>query len=391
MRFRLPILIAVLIAAAPVLAAPDLRQPTDAGPLRVFPDDRRSSLYYYLPGELRVATDEDGRPDAQLFEVRYLGTAAAGDQGESLFRSLFSFQVVMDGPDSKEIGEARKALAALRKRGSVELRPLPVDRLESALVWAPVVPLERSDAPEVLPGGHFEAEDTEGKSSNRSFWTRRSYTVPLDVHSAQLLRTALQEGQVLVSLGYAFYCVGIGPDEPIEVLSGTPALVREIEKRAGRSEKSPGEKDGRVGVHLVRAGATSVTVDAARWPELLKRVDVNERIPPAYALLGVYCYDFREGLRPDLYLKRVQIEARGVAGDPVSREVVFERSSPDLYTHSLRFPFAVRLDRPYRYRVIEVSEDGRVMEGSWVEVESWVRPLDVTSAPPAEGEGDEDD
>jgi len=154
-------------------------------------------------------------------------------------------------------------------------------------------------------------------------------------------------------------------------------------------EEKLGEREPEPGSHLVRAGATSVTADAARWPDLLRRVDINEGIPPAYALLDIYCYDFRDELRADLYLKRVQIEAEGVAGDPVHREVIFERSAPDLYAHSLRFPFAVRLDHPYRYRVIEVSRDGRVTEGNWIKVESWARPLDVTSTP--QGEGNEID
>jgi len=389
MSGRWSILLVVLLTTAPVLATPDLRKVTSAGPLQVYPDDRRAGLYYYPPGDLRVSLDQDGRPELRLFEVRYVGTAAAGDQGEHMFRSLFTFKVVMDGPGLQEIEAARKALKASRRRGSVELRPMPVDRLESALVYAPVVPIDTETEEQLLPEGHFEAEEELGKSTRQAYWTQRTYTVPLDIHSAQLLRIALEEGQVIVSLGYAFFALGVDPDKPLEQLSGSPALVQQIRNRLGESEDSSDDEGQSPGSHLVRAGASSITVDTDRWPELLLRIDINERIPPAYAMLRVYCYDFREGLRPGLYVKRVQIEAHGVSGESVFREVVFERSAPDLYVHSLRFPFAVRLDRPYRYRVIELSEDGSLAEGKWVEVDSWARPLDVTSVP--QGEGDEVD
>ena len=36
----------------------------------------------------------------------------------------------------------------------------------------------------------------------------------------------------------------------------------------------------------------------------------------------------------------------------------FGRDQPDLYARSVRFGVAVRLDRPYRYRVTEIADDG---------------------------------
>ena len=42
------------------------------------------------------------------------------------------------------------------------------------------------------------------------------------------------------------------------------------------------------------------------------------------------------------------------------------KKQPDLYARSLRFLFAVRLDRPYRYRVVTIYDDGQVHEPAWI-------------------------
>jgi hypothetical protein len=66
----------------------------------------------------------------------------------------------------------------------------------------------------------------------------------------------------------------------------------------------------------------------------------------------------------------------------VAARASFGRDRPDLYAHSLRFGVAVRLDRPYRYRVTEVADDGTSTVTPWREKTSWAELLDVTT--PAE-------
>lgn len=48
--------------------------------------------------------------------------------------------------------------------------------------------------------------------------------------------------------------------------------------------------------------------------------------------------------------------------------------------HRLRFPFAVRLDSPLRFRVREIASDGEETDFGWQE-RSWVGVLDVTTSP----------
>jgi hypothetical protein len=382
-----PAALAALLLAAPAVAAPRLDQGRPIGSLLVYPDDRRPTLRYYAPGELAIASDGAGKPDLQLLAARYTGTAAAGDQGAVVFRSLLSLRVVQTGVGPAEVQKTRAALP----RGT-ELRPLPVQRLEAAVVWAPAPTPESVQA---LPDGHFEeaaAAPDAGESTAApaaaapaagNVWSERSYVISLSPVEAQLLAEGLRQGRLMLSLGYAYFALGAAPAEEPE-LTGSPQLVAALRAQVEEAEAAH-QGGGPTHVSLVRAGATSVVVDLARWPGLVRQVDINDSLPPGYAALAVYCYDFNNALRPDLYEKQVEVEAEGVGGRPVRLLTSFSAAEPDLYARSLRFPVAVRFDRPFRWRVVEVAQDGGTRSGAWTQDGRWSRVLDVTSPPPAAG------
>jgi hypothetical protein len=374
-------LAALLLCAPSAAAEPDLRQARTAGPLTVYPDNNRRNLFYYRPGDLRIATRENDAPDVHLLHVRYTGSVVNRDQGTTILRSIFTVRVVMNGPTPMELSAARTALAA-DLGGAIELRPLPIRRLESVIVYAPISPTaaDRQPSPSTpMPPGHFEEGET--APSRDGYWTERVYTLGLGPEDAQLLSSALEHGQVALSIGYAFLADGIGPDQPLQELSGSPALVEALTKviapPASSATGGPDSRREQRPAHLVRAGAIAVTADLRRWPQLLRRLDVNEAAPPGYAALDVYCYDFNQGESP-LYEKQIEIEAAGVGG-PVTLTTSFSRSQPDIYARSLRFPVAVRLDRPYRFRVVEIAADGSSRTTAWRQQTSWTALLDVTA------------
>jgi hypothetical protein len=354
---------------------PDLRKGRPAGPLQVYPDDGNGLRFYYPPGDVVFAVDTDGKPDLHFLQIAYTGSRASGDLLARDHRNLLSFGVEMVGPSSADVFAARGALPR-----NADLRPLPIRRIEAALVYA------TPTGEQALPEGHFESAGEAGDAN--IFWSERNYSLRLDNLSAELFWDAMHAEQAVISIAYAFMAEGIPPDAPLDELSGTPKLVEAIEKKLGRQTGAAGAAAADAGdeaaakpapVVLVKAGSSTLDVQAKRWPELFRRVKVSGSLPPGYAVLDVRCHDFADATRPDLLERRLEVDAEGAAGDRVRIETIFGSDEPDLYARTLRFPYAVRLDRPYRYRVTDLHLDGTEEVGAWRDAEIWTRPLDITS------------
>lgn len=367
---------ALAVLAAPAAAVPDLASRRMVEGMVVVADDGRPDLFYYTPPEVRLVTAPDGKPDLSFLEMRYTGGALSRDRGTMLHRSLLTMRVQLPSRTSDELARAARALGAGGR--PAELRPLPIRRLEAALVYTAIGGSSDTTSRE-LPGGRFQgSRDAEGPAGE-AYWNERMFTVSVDSLTAQVLRSTLEGGQLSMSLGYAFVADGRVAAEPWGAVDGPAAVSRALERQL--SAAAAGDSMLR---RVVVAGAIPIRVDARRWPDLLKRVDVDAQAPAGFAALEVYCYDFRDNRRPDLYEKQVEVEAESMGGPPVRLQVVFARAHADVYSANLRFPVAVRLDRPYRYRVSDLRPDGSSTPGTWRFGRDWVALLDLTSpAPPA--------
>ena len=365
------------ILAGSTEALPDLRTGRPVGALTVYFDSTKPQLFYYAPPEIELAKDPDGKPDFHFLMTRYTGTALSRDRGVERYKSLITFRVLLPRVPAEELTRAAQTLGSQGR--PAEIRPLPIRSMKTALVYATVGADESEQVP--LPSGRFESASGDG-SEGQGYWRERICTVGLDSLTAQVFKAALDSNQVILSVGYAF--LGEGSTDVEDELTGSPALVEELKGQL-KSRPAPGDSAANLShpLRVIRAGAIEIGLDVRRWPGLLRRVDLNDRAPPGYAALDVYCYDFNNELRPDLAEKRVEIDAESVGGRRVKLDTFFRHSEPDIYSAGLRFPVAVRLDRPYRYRVSETKLDGRSIVGSWREVSSWNKILDVTAPPPS--------
>lgn len=363
-----------LLAAPPARAVPDLASRRMVGALVVYADDARGDLFYVAPPEPRLARRTDGRPDLTLLSMRYTGNALSRDRGLALHRTVLTLRVQIPAPTHAELDRAGRALAAGGR--APELRPLPVRRVESALVWARVGGPDTTAR--VIPGGGLLADAAAGGT-----WDERVFTVALDSLSAQVLHTALARDQLAMSFAYAFVADGRVAREPFGDVQGPPELAQALRDRLAAAADSSRDSTAR---RVVSAGAFRIGVDLKTWPDVVRRVDVDAQVPAGFAALEVYCFDFRDGRRPDLYEKRVEIEAETLGGRPARQEAMFARGRPDVFAMGLRFPVAVRLDRPYRWRVIETRPDGTSSAGPWTTGREWLALLDVTTpAAPTRG------
>jgi hypothetical protein len=351
-------------------ALPDLASRRPVGTLIVFSDDQRNDLFYYAPPELQLATGADGRPDLSLLEMRYSGNATSRDRGLIVHKTLLTMRIRIPAAERAELDRVARDLGTAGR--PPELRPLPIRRIESALVYASIGGPDT--AARVVPGGRFQGSGATGDA----FWSERVFTVGLDSLTAQAMHGALASGQLALSLAYAFVADGRVAPEPFGSVDGPPELAAELERQLQAAGRDSAARDSTTR-RVVRAGAIRIGVDLKAWPEVVRRVDVEGRMPSGFAALDVYCFDFRDGRRPDLIEKTVEIEAESVGGRPVRQLVTFARAHPDVYSTGLRFPVAVRLDRPYRYRVLEFRPDGTSSTGPWAQGRDWVALLDLTT------------
>ena len=361
--------------ATRALATPDLRTSRAAGLLTVYADDSRRDVFYYGPGDLTLATATGGAPDLHLLYTRYIGTLAAADPGARVFRSVLTFTVVMQNPSASALQDAKAALVAGGAPSSVEVRPLPIRRVDAALAYTPIGGVSSR----LLSDSELEHPDSEGLRDDGTYWRERTFAVGLDPETAQLLWRAIEQGQVAMSVGYAFYAQGLAPDRPLDSLEGSTEIVEALRKKIDALSTTPAPAQS-VAV-LARAGAFAVTADRQKWPELFRQIDINTSLPPAYGVLPVYCYDFNNELRPDLYEIDVDLDAESVSGRRVVTRVVFPGDQPDVYARAVRFPVAVRLDRPYRYRTRLVTLDGDVTVGPWQSRGTWAESLVIATRP----------
>lgn len=375
----------MLCVSSPALAVPDLASRRTVDSLTVYADDRRPDLYYYVPPGPRLSTDPDGRPDVSLALMRYSGTARSGDRGLVLHRSVLTLRVELPEPPRDALARCARTL------GGAELRPLPIRRLEAALVYVPIG--ASGDSAREVPGGSLQAGGMSSAAATDTYWHERVFTVALDSLTAQVMEEALRRRALALSLGYALVTDARAVGSPrweglarSRVLSG--ALMRRLVAPGTPGTAAPGAAPSDSILRLVAdAGAIPIHVDTGRWPDLIRQVDVDAGSREGFVSLEAYCYDFHDGRRPDLYEKQVEIEAEGVGGQAVRLLASFARNHPDVYSARLTFPVAVRLDRNYRYRTTELRPDGSSSQSGWHTGRDWISLLDLTTPAPRSGAG----
>jgi hypothetical protein len=102
----------------------------------VYRDHSNPRLFYYAPGRLSLAMDRSGQPQISFLQMRYTGTATAGDRGAFRTMSNLTFRVRMEGAGAEQLARARAALRAAG--GDVTLKPLPIRRVTAQLNYLPL-------------------------------------------------------------------------------------------------------------------------------------------------------------------------------------------------------------------------------------------------------------
>ena len=361
----------IIVAAVSGQAQPVASSKQLLGEIEVYADFKNKNLFYYAPGNLALFVEPTDKPKFQLIQMRYTGTFSTGDNAEKRFMNVVQFTVSMDQIQSDELNALKEKLG----KKSIDLRPLPIRDMEAFLV-APLVNAQVGGYKKIGKDGSFQSEGKNGTSNKSGYWTERTFTLKLENHEAQLLWDQVATGQLALSLGYAFYADVIPGKKGEMQVTGNSALAEAFEA----DNESSLTTDTVAVTQLIKTDAFPIRIDVSKWPDVLKKLDINESVPPAYAALEVRCYDFADDLRPDLALKGIDIVATGAGGQSVSIPTqTFLRSEPELYAKQIHFPYAVKVTEPYRYRVVEYTAEGNKITGEWKTMSSWTSNLDITT------------
>jgi len=372
--------------------------------ISIYKDLSDTKHYFYSPGTIELAEDNKGKPDLKFLQMRYSGSAATGNKGAMLYKSLLQFKVGFRKVDSQKLNEIK---ADLKLDDSFLFSPLPLHSIKANLVYAAI------NAPKAMKKADGFFETSSDEADDVGSWTEKTFTVSLDNESSQLFWDALSKGKTIISLNYEYYsmCKLLGDETRMEITehfesqnqlkeksafelndikkeSSVDSALQQIkpstqveEMRKGLVELDSVSKSKlqQASSQLVYSDATGINFDSDLYSSLLLKVDINEsRIPPGFAVMEVRCYDFNTSDTPDLYAKRIELEATGMDNQPVKQQSTFYSYQTDSYCHAIKFPFAIKMNMPYRYRVVEIKEDGAKKYSDWKIAKNWVSIIDIT-------------
>lgn len=356
-----------LALAWQVKTQPDLSSKEIIVGLPVYADLRQQHKFYYAPSSFELDKDADGKPEFSFVRMTHIASRARGMEN---WKQSSAIQFTI-----KQAGITREALKAIRERlktksagrTKIKLLPAPIKKMEASLVYTN---LDADSTTAIRSNYNSNAEDKRG-----ALWTTKVFTIRPDKFTSQALWDAFKEGKGLLSVAYGIWTHGAYNDDISYHFNGPEELQKVFE---GLSNTATDSTQANTEA-LINAGAFQVAVDLEQWPDLFKEISFESTLSPRYGLVDVYCYDFRQNTRPGLLGKIVELEAEGVGKGPVKTEIDFSKTQPDIYAHAVKFEYAVRLDKPLRYRVIELLESGDVSEGPWIVKNNWTEEIDISS------------
>ncbi len=362
------ILVFALLVYSRGTAQPDFAKKHLINDVLLYQDNKIRNLFYYAPYGLELVKDKNEKPDFKFLQMRYTGTRLSKDQGSHRFKSLLRFKVANRVPSAIEKDSIKNILL---KKGIriVKLQPLPIHNIKATLIHSTV----NDSIAKSYSSGFFENRETHPAGA---YWTERDFILRLGNEDAQIFHAMLQGNQPTLSINYTYLAKGLDNTENELIVSGSEEFTEDMKANFDQEKDSvarvPIEK-------VIISGALSVTINTKKWPDLIKQIDINEHIPPEYAALDVYCYDFNNEIRKDLYAKMVDIKATGVGRKEVQFRTTFKSREPDIYAQTIKFIYAVRPDKSYTYRITEIRNNGRRQRSGWKTVRNWHQILDISS------------
>ena len=330
--------------------------------IRLYPDAKLPGVYYYTPTSIEIALDREGLPDFKLIMMRYTGCKLSDDQKKKSFKNIAQFRVIVKLPSAEKLQRIRTDW------NNIMLKMMPLKQTNCFLVYTPISSNEKEK--------YYEGEVLEGLKSETG---ERIFTIPMSNEDAQILEKSLQKGQNLISVGYSLYASGVKTmDSKLEgEIQKQTKFTAELNTFLFEKTVDLQQKNKNWAIAMVGAGSTSIYV-GKYFEKYIKKIDINEQIPAEFASVEVRCYDFNNQIRDNLYAKKVEIEATSVDGKTVTLQTTFFQEKPEIFVKNLKFNYAIKVDEPWRYRIVEIDKKGGFSPRGWIYKKDWGQ-IDVTT------------
>ncbi len=324
----------------------------------VLKDHELPHVYYLVPPPPSIAIDDEGKPEVHLSLTYYSGTELRNDIDKKWAKWRLHIELVRASISRSTRNEIIAELSNIGQTNrSIVLRDLPIISVPTEVTYSSIdTPESQISLSKAEIVGSDPAIDR-SPQGDQSYWTRRVLSFSLSENDGTAMRAAFDAGGSLMAISSAYRAVGV--------------LAQDTDKTSSDYVQTSNE---------VSSSAVRIQIDKNAYPEYLRIIDLNSVSPPGYVGLTFLCYDFSDVPNLDTVLfKKVELEAAGVTGRVIKTSIAFQRSKQGITQRFAKFPHAVRVDQPFRYRVKTYDLAGVLQVGPWISINNWITPIDVTS------------
>jgi len=350
--------------------------------LKIVKDLRLKSKYYYLPLELRLAVEPNGKPKFKLLSVKYF-PSNTGQTKEVKFLNILEMSVTLNQPSIEQIREISKKLPF-----GASLEPAPLHHIDIDLTVPGTI---KADRPLNIGSTILKATP-----KNESYWQEKTFTLHLDNTEAQQVGEILKQNGLAISIHYKIWSEGANIRFRDHILNHsekkefTKEETRVNNQRPRIQDKSPKFQtrdtsfiniDTIIENQIVFTNALPIFPDLKKWPDLREQSDYVDILPARYSNLKVSCYDFVHETRPDLFSKKVIFKAVSDNNQPIepqSIEFYNKESQPPMV--DIKFPLPVHLRKPIQYNIEETLKNGsKIKSNTWKHTYIAQQSIDIST------------
>lgn len=319
----------------------------------VYDDHEIENKYYVLPYNLSVEREAGGKPKVEIRSYRF-----EGDQNLEFVNILRL--TLSNKYNLKKIKEQVKANLGFK----AEIHPIPLKNIELKLLLPEIESSENHAETSI----HSKFED----SSN--IWESRTYSIGLNNYESQLLSYLIEKGSIGLLVSYTYYAEVIpGNLSAVKFDQKDSLITKELERLILMEDHELKSTE-----FPIFSTSFSVNIDFDRFPEVFSQQEINpERGDPS---LLVYCFDFENGIRPDLNAKVIEVRGVNLRNERVYTRDSFLNLSFEKTSFLVDFNQPVRFDYPPQYRILEIDKkESIILDTGWKDYRSWVGTIDISS------------